>query len=74
MNLHEELMFITRDVNVELSRWILPAPCISESCIKKNLKIFIFTFLDGAWKGFMKAFKAFLKPFEVPQSGVEIKI
>ena len=27
---------------------------------------------DGAWKGFMKAF--FIKPFEAPQTRVEIKI
>ena len=30
--------------------------------------------LCGALKGFMKAFKAFIKPFEAPQSSVKIKI
>ena len=30
--------------------------------------------LFGASKGFMKALKAFRKPFEVPQRGVKIKI
>ena len=33
-----------------------------------------FILLCGAAKGFMKAFKAFIKPFEVPQRSVEIKI
>ena len=30
--------------------------------------------LYGASKGFIKAFKAFIKPFEVPQRSVKIKI
>ena len=30
--------------------------------------IFIFTFLCGASKGFMKVFKDLIKPFETPQS------
>ena len=47
----------------------LSAPCISENRvkIKINLNAFIFTHLCGASKGFMKAFKAFIKPFESPQ-------
>ena len=36
--------------------------------------IFIFTLLCGASKGFTKAFKAFIKPFEAPQRSVKIKI
>ena len=40
---------------------------------KKLTKIFIFTLICGASKGFMKAFKAFLKPFGAPQRIVEIK-
>ena len=40
---------------------------------KINL-IFLFTLLCGASKGFMKAFKAFTKPFEAPQRSVKIKI
>ena len=40
---------------------------------KKLSQIFIFTLLCGASKGFMKAFKAFIKPFEAPQS-VKTKI
>ena len=36
--------------------------------------IFIFTLLFGASKGFMKAFKAFIKPFEMPQRSVKMKI
>ena len=41
---------------------------------KKLTSIFIFTLLCGASKGFMKALKAFIKPFEVPQRSVKIKI
>ena len=40
---------------------------------KKLTKMFIFTLICGASKGFMKAFKAFLKPFGAPQRIVEIK-
>ena len=36
--------------------------------------IFIFTLLCGASKGFMKAFKAFIKPSEAPQKSEKIKI
>ena len=36
--------------------------------------IFIFTLLCGASKGFMKAFKAFIKPSETPQKSEKIKI
>ena len=35
---------------------------------------FIFTLLCGASKGFMKAFKASIKPFEAVQRSVKIKI
>ena len=43
----------------------LPAPCISESCIEIIVNFNFFpTLLCGASKGFMKAFKAFIKPFE----------
>ena len=41
---------------------------------KKLSYIFIFTLLCGASKGFMKALKAFIKPFEAPQRSVKIKI
>ena len=40
---------------------------------EKNNQIFIFTFLCGASKGFMKALKAFIKPFEVSQRSAKIK-
>ena len=41
---------------------------------EKNLSyIFIFTFC-GASKGFMKAFKALIKPFVAPNRSVKIKI
>ena len=41
---------------------------------EKISEIFIFTLLCGASKGFMKAFKAYIKPFEAPQRSVKIKI
>ena len=41
---------------------------------KKITSIFIFTLLCGASKVFIKALKAFIKPFEVPQRSVKIKI
>ena len=41
---------------------------------KKLSKIFVFKFLFGASKGFMKAFKAFIKPFEAPERSVKIKL
>ena len=50
----------------------LPVPIPAEE--KKLSEIFIFTLLCGASKGFMKAFKAFIKPFEAPQRSVKIKI
>ena len=40
---------------------------------KQYLKIFIFTLLCGASKGFMKALKAFIKLFATPQRSVKIK-
>ena len=46
----------------------LPVPMAGEE--KKKI---IFTLLCGASKGFMKAFKAFIKPFEVLQRSVKIK-
>ena len=41
---------------------------------KKLNKIFVFALLCDASKGFMKAFKAFIKPLKVPQGCVKIKI
>ena len=40
---------------------------------KINLN-FYFALLCYAWKGFMKVFKAFIKPSEAPQRSVKIKI
>ena len=48
----------------------LPVPSPGES--KKISYIFIFTLLCDTSKSFMKALKAFVKPFEEPQS-VKIK-
>ena len=41
---------------------------------RKLTQFFIFTLLCDASKGFMKALKAFIKPFERPQRSVKIKI
>ena len=41
---------------------------------EKNKLNFIFTPLCGASKSFIKAFKAFIKPFEAPQRSVKMKI
>ena len=50
----------------------LPVPIPDEE--KKLTWIFAFTLLCGASKGFIKAFKALIKPFEASQRSVEIKI
>ena len=49
-----------------------PVPIPDEE--KKLSQIFIPTLLCGASKGFIKAFKGFIKPFEAPQRSVKIKI
>ena len=46
----------------------------SDSCIKIKINLSsIFTLLCGTSKGFVNAFKAFLKLFEAPQRRVNIK-
>ena len=58
-----------------LSQLTLLAPCVSESYLKIKINLnFYFALLCGASKGFMKASKAFIKPFERPQRSVKIKI
>ena len=54
---------------------ILPFLCIKEIYIKIkiNLNFYLQTYC-GASKGFMKAFNAFMKPFEAPQGSLKIKI
>ena len=41
---------------------------------RENQQKDIFTLLCGATKGFMRAFKGFIKPFEASQRSVKIKI
>ena len=41
---------------------------------KKLTYIFVFTLLCGASKGFKKALKAFIRPFEAPQRSVKTKV
>ena len=50
----------------------IPVPIPNEE--KKISQIFVSTLLSGASKGFMKTFKAFIKPFKVAQRSVKIKI
>ena len=54
----------------------LPVPYISESCIeiKSYIKFLFSHFLVVPQKGFMKAYKAFIKPFEAPQRSAKLKI
>ena len=48
---------------------------LTQSRTKRKKKLnFYFTLLYGASKGFMKALKVFIKPFEAPQRSVKIKI
>ena len=49
----------------------LPVPITDEE--KKLTEIFIFALLCGVSNGFVKAFKAFIKPSEAPQRKAEIK-
>ena len=48
-----------------------PAPYI---CIKIKINLNCYFHIYGASKGFMKGFKAFIKPFEAPGRCVKIKI
>ena len=50
----------------------LPVPIPDKE--KKLSQIFIFALLCGVSKGFMKALKAFAKPFEASQRSVKRKI
>ena len=50
----------------------LPAPISDEE--KKLTQIFIFALPCGASKGFMKTFKASIKPFEAPERNVKIQV
>ena len=53
----------------------LKDPLISESCIEIKIEL-NFYFHTSLWclKRFTKALKAFIKPFEIPQRSVKIKI
>ena len=64
-NYRAKVFFINRTPGI--FQWMLfltvPAPRISKSWIKTKIS-----------KGFMKAFRAFIKPFEAPRKSVKIKI
>ena len=64
---------LLRDCHTRLLN--LNVPYISGSCIEIKIRLnFYFHTSFGASKGFMKALKAFIKPFEAPQRSVKIKI
>ena len=44
--------------------FIIPVRCISESCIKIKINLIFIIILCHTSKSFMKAFKAFMQPFE----------
>ena len=49
-------------------------PFRPDSGRKEKIQIFILILLCGASKGFMKALKTIIKPFEAPQRSVKTKI
>ena len=53
----------TKDLKQQVELLTLKDPFISESCIEIKIEL-----------NFMKAFKAFIKPFEAPQRSEKIKI
>ena len=55
-----------------ISKLTRPVPIPEEE--RKITEISIITLLCGPLKGFMKASKAFIKPFEAPQRSEKIKI
>ena len=63
------------NIKLFINTLTLPVLCISESCIeiKINFEFYFHTFC-GVSKGFMKALKASMKPFEAPQRGVKTEI
>ena len=56
------------------NQWVLTRLFSIPDKEKKFKLIFISTLFCGASKGFMRAFKAFIKPSEAPQRSVKIKI
>ena len=67
-----QLVSIAQTIKTFLALHVL---CISENCIEIKIKVnfYFHTFL-GFPKGFMKAFKTFIKPFDAPQRSVKTKI
>ena len=61
-----------RKIEKKNNIWIKPSCRNPERREKINLS-FIFTILCGPLKGFIKALKTFIKPFEPPQINVKIK-
>ena len=78
MIIFDQFLFTVQIILINIKGWFvtLPAPCIPESCIKIKTKV-NFYFCISLWclKRFyegLKAFKAFIKPFDVPRASVKI--
>ena len=57
---------------VKISTLTFPIPIPDKE--RKLTTVFISALLFGVLKGFMRAFRVFIKPFEAPQRSVKIKI
>ena len=61
----------TKIARCGFNRFLLTLPVPTPDEEKKLSEIFIFTLLCGVSKGFIKALKAFIKPFVAPESSVK---
>ena len=65
---------LEENLQVNKQTLTLAAPHFSENYIKMKINLsFYFRLFCGALKGFMKTFKALIKPMEAPQRSVKIK-
>ena len=71
-SLYTFIFFLTASLSChKLQTVILCILCISKSCLKNYINFFTLPF--DALKSFMRAFKAFIKPFEAPKRSMKIK-
>ena len=70
------VLLTDEDASSMVNRWESAHPICEPGLLLDvfKLKFFILALLFGASKGLMKVFKAVLKPFEVPERSVKIKI
>ena len=77
MIIFDQFLFTVQIILINIKGLFLTllAPCISETCIKIKIKVnFYFCSSLCASKGFVKASKAFIKPFDAPQTSVKMRI